>query len=168
MRFRKVPSRLLRRSSRLPFPRERRRELLCRAALVRAEVDGDGAIELFDALFDEDASDDIATRSMARFAELLDAAGAHAKLAARWEQVARGRARAGDAGAACNGWCSAGSIWEAHGDLACAIAAFRQGAALSSETSFEALARIHEGRQEWKDAANALEWLKSHAYRLDF
>jgi tetratricopeptide (TPR) repeat protein len=159
--------RLLYRSSRLPFEQARRRDLACRAALVWADSAGvpKRAIEILEELFNEDASDEVAFKAFPRFTQLLDAAGARAELAARWQQQAEIRAKAGNVAAARECWERAGPILEALGEFDRAIGAYRQGAALASEASFEALARLHAARAEWKDAADALEWLTAHAQR---
>jgi tetratricopeptide (TPR) repeat protein len=161
----KRAGRLLHRASRLPFEPARRRRLAWKAALVWADSAGmpKRALEIFEELFDADASDEVATEAFPRFADLLDAEGARAKLAARWQQQAEIRAKAGSAAAASECWERAASIHEALGELDRAIAAYGQGAALDSESSFEALARIHAARAEWGDAASALEWLTAHA-----
>jgi tetratricopeptide (TPR) repeat protein len=157
--------RLLHRASRLPFERERRRDLLCTAALVCADVVGAAqrATRVFDELFDDDPADDIAASAMGRFAELLDALGEHEKLAARWEEQARIRAREGVTEAARASWERAGRLWEGLKRWEKAVTAYREGASLESQVSFDALARIHRARGQWQDAAQALEWLYSHA-----
>jgi predicted Zn-dependent protease len=156
---------VLYRASRFPLEPVRRRQLACKAAFVWADSAGSPkrAVEILEELFDEDASDRIAMEAFLRFAELLDATGAHAELAARWQEQAEIRAKAGNAAAASECWVSAASILEALGEFDRAIAAYRQGAALGSEASFEALARLHAARAEWKEAAAALEWLTAHA-----
>jgi Flp pilus assembly protein TadD len=160
-------ARLLRRAARLPFARGRRRELLHRAAIAYAEAPGatEQALATFDALFDEDASDDVAQAALPEFTGLLESAGEHARLAARWEQQATLRARTGDP-AETTLWERAAGIWEALGERDRAVNAYRQGAALASQASFEALARLHGERAEWRDAAAALEWLGAHG-KLD-
>jgi Flp pilus assembly protein TadD len=158
-------ARLLYRASRLPFERTRGRHFAWKAALAWADGAGTPrrALEILEQLFDEDASDATAMDAFPRFAELLKATGARAELAARLQQQAEIRARAGNAAAASECWERAGSVLEALGEVDRAIAAHGQGAALGSEASFEALARLHVAREEWKDAAKALEWLTVHA-----
>jgi tetratricopeptide (TPR) repeat protein len=160
----KRAGRILYRASRLPFERTRRRQLAWRAALVWCDsaATPTRAVEILEELFDESASDAIAMEAFPRFAELLEAAGARPKLAARLQQQAEVRAKAGNAAAAATCWERAASIHEELGELDRAIAAYQQGAALESEASYEALARIHAERQEWREAANALEWLTAH------
>lgn len=157
--------RILYRASRLPFERTRRRGLLSASGFVCA--DGVGAAKratrVFDELFDDDPADDIAAKALARFAALLDGAGQHAKLALRWEEQARIHAAAGAVGVASDCWERAGRLWETQKEWERAIAAYRQGAGLSSEVSFDALARIHVARKQWAEAVQALEWLFSHA-----
>jgi tetratricopeptide (TPR) repeat protein len=160
-----VAFRLLYRVSRLPFERRGRRKLVSAAAFVCVDFGGGTkrATRVFDELFDEDPGDEIAAKAMGKFAELLDRTEQHAKLAKRWEEQARIRASAGAPAAACEFWEKAGGLWEAQKEWEQAIAAYQQGARLSSETSYDALARIHVARHEWSDAVKALEWLYSHA-----
>jgi tetratricopeptide (TPR) repeat protein len=156
---------LLRRSSRVPFDRGRRRELLRAAALVCAERlrDAPRAIRVFGELFEEDPGDDLAARSLGPFAALLEETGQHANLARLWEEQARIRAKTGNAVEEQACWERAAALWERQQAWERAMAAYRRGAALGSETAFEALARIHAERREWADAAKALEWLFAHA-----
>ena len=156
---------LLRRGSRVPFDVARRRGLLCDAALVCAERLGDAmrAVRLFDDLHDEDPGDDFAARSLAAYAGLLEGTGQTVKLATLWEQQAVLREKAGSGAEERACWERAAALWEREAVWDRAIAAYRRSAALGSEDSFEALARIHAGRAEWADAAKALEWLVSRA-----
>jgi DNA-binding SARP family transcriptional activator len=156
---------LLYRCSRLPFERARRRELLREAAFVCSEplADRARAIRVFEELFEEDGSDEAASRSLERFAELLDQSAEHARLAALWEDQGRIHAKAGQAGEQRACWERAASLWERRGEWERAIAGYREASTLASQAAFEALARIHSARGEWADAAGALEWLIAHA-----
>ncbi|MCL2448297.1 MAG: tetratricopeptide repeat protein, partial [Polyangiaceae bacterium] len=156
--------RLLHRASRLPFERERRRDLLCTAAFVCADDPSawSTATSAFDELFDDDPADEIAAGAMSRFAEILEGSGQHAKLGGRWEEQARIRAREGVTEAARANWERAGRLWERLELWEKAVAAYGEGAALQSEGSFDALARIHRARGQWQEASKALEWLYAH------
>jgi tetratricopeptide (TPR) repeat protein len=156
---------LLYRASRLPFDRSRRRELLCSAAVVCSErlQETARAIEIFEELYDDDAGDEVAAKSFERFSQLLDAAGLLSKLASRWEEQAGIRARAGSAAEERSCWERAAHLWERQEAWEQAVRAYLRGAALGSEASFEALARIQAGRREWAEAAKALEWLYAHS-----
>ncbi len=157
--------RLLHRGSRMPFAHPQRRELLAEAAFVASSQEDlrKTAIRFFGELFDADAGDNAAARSLDPLAELLMAAGEHIRLASLLEEQARLRERAGRRRDACAFWERAAGMWSGEGERERAIGAYRQGAELGSEASFEALARIHEEAGEWADAANALRWLYAHA-----
>jgi tetratricopeptide (TPR) repeat protein len=161
--------RLLHRASRLPFDRRRRRALVSAAAFACAEVPGAEAraTRVFDELFDDDPADEVAAKAIDRFAALLDAQGDHARLAARWEEQARIHSGTGATARSCECWERAGRLWETLNDWARAVTAYREGAALGSASSYDALARIHMSRQQWSEAAGALEWLYDHARGAD-
>jgi tetratricopeptide (TPR) repeat protein len=156
---------VLYRASRLAFESARRRELLRDAAIVSAEEleDPERAIRIFGELFEENPGDAVASQSVGRYADLLEGAGQYAKLAMVWEAQARVHAEAGNTSEHRACWERAAAHWERNGDRAEALRAYRQAGALSSEVAFEALARIHEGQNEWAPAAEALEWLYVHA-----
>jgi tetratricopeptide (TPR) repeat protein len=157
--------RLVYRCSHLPLERGRRRELLREAALLCSErlQNPERATRIFAELYDDDGADDIAAQCLERFAELLYAAGQHARLASLWEQQAQIRAEGGEFADERACWERAADLWERHGAAEEAIGAYRRAAALGSEASFEALARIHSERHEWTEAAKALEWLYTHS-----
>ena len=156
---------LLYRSSRLAFERKRRRELLREAAFVCSVelADHARAVRVFQELFDEDGGDEAAARSLSRFADLLDASGEHARLAGLWEDQSRIHAKAGHAPEERACWERAAGLWERQSEWEKALAGYGHAGTLGSQTAFEALARIHEARGEWGDAARALEWLIAHA-----
>lgn len=156
---------LLYRASRMPFERQRRRRLLSSAGFLCADVIGAArrATRVFDELFDDDPADDIAANAMARFAELLDGARQHAKLALRWEEQARIHASAGAVETARQRWERAGQLWESLKVWERAITAYGKGAELSSEGCFDALARIHVAHKQWAEGARELEWLHARA-----
>ncbi len=156
---------LLYRSSRLRFERGRRRELLREAALVCAEqlADRGRAIRVFRELFQEDGGDEAAARSLPRFAELLEEAGDHARLADLWEAQSRIHAEAGRASEERACWERAGALWERQADWELALASYGHASALGSQAAFESLAGIHSARGQWADAARALEWLVANA-----
>jgi Flp pilus assembly protein TadD len=157
--------RLLARASALPFEHDKRRELLAAAAVIASEhgEDRSEAIRLFARLFEADPGDDVAARSLATFAALLEEEGQLARLAALIVEQARIAGTRGRASEHRALWERAAGLWEAEGSEERAIAAFEQSAALGSETSYEALARIHTAREAWPDAARALAWLTAHA-----
>ncbi len=156
---------LLYRCSRLPFERGRRREMLREAAFVCAEqlADRVRAIRVFRELFEEEGGDEAASRSLPRFAELLDEAGEHARLASLWEEQSRIHAETGNASEERACWERAAVLWEQQGEWERALAGYGRASALGSRAAFEALARNHSVRGEWADAARALEWLIAHA-----
>ena len=149
----------------MPFDVARRRELLREAALISAERldDAARAVALFGELYAEDPGDDFAARSRTADAGLLDATRQTVKLATLWEQQAVLREKAGSSAEERACWERAAALWERENAWERAISAYRRGAALGSEASFLALARIHAARAEWADAARALEWLFARA-----
>ena len=157
--------RLLTRASTLPFEHAKRRELLAGAAVIASEhgEDRSEAIRLFARLFEADPGDDIAARSLATFASLLEEEGELARLASLYAEQGRIAGTRGRANEQRTLWEMAAGLWEADGSQDRAIAAFEQSAALGSEASYEALARIHTGREAWPEAARALSWLAAHA-----
>jgi predicted Zn-dependent protease len=156
---------LLARSSKLTLEKNRRRELLREAAAKCAErtEDREHAIAFFGALFEEDAGDEAASKSVETYGALLGAAGQTAKLARLWEEQARVHAAAkkNKEQRAC--WEKAAEVWRRTDARAETIAAYKQAAALDSESAYEGLASLHEESREWADAAAALEWLYARA-----
>jgi tetratricopeptide (TPR) repeat protein len=156
--------RLLRRGAYLAFEQTRRRELLRRAAELSADLLGDapGAIRILEEIFRQDGADPIAVGLVDRFAGLLRTAGHEDRVAILWEEQAAHRAGGGsESEARC--WVLAAEAWERRGDVERAIASYDRGAALGSQESFEALARIHGEHGRWPEAAAALEWLVVNA-----
>jgi tetratricopeptide (TPR) repeat protein len=152
--------RLLHRGAYLPFQQTLRRKLLRRAAELSADFLGDtrGAIRILEEIFRQDGADPIAVGLVDRFAGLLRAAGHEDRLAILWEEQAGHRAGGGsESEARC--WVLAAEAWERRGAVERAIASYDRGAALGSQESFEALARIHGEHGRWPEAAAALEWL---------
>jgi predicted negative regulator of RcsB-dependent stress response len=156
--------RLLRRGAYLSFGQTRRRELLRRAAELSADLLGDtrGAIQILEELFRQDGGDAIAVGLVDRFASLLRVAGHEDRVAILWEGQAARRAGGGSKSEARN-WVLAAEAWERRGDVERAIASYDRGAALGSQESFEAMARIHGEHGRWREAAAALEWLVANA-----
>jgi tetratricopeptide (TPR) repeat protein len=148
----------------LPFEQTRRRELLRRAAELSADLLGDtrGAIRILEEIFRQDGADPIAAGLVDRFAGLLRAAGHEDRLAILWEEQAALRAGSGGESEA-RGWVLAAEAWERRGAVERAIASYDRGAALGSQESFEALARLHGEHGRWPEAAAALEWLVVNA-----
>jgi tetratricopeptide (TPR) repeat protein len=157
--------RLLVRTARLPFERRRQRALLHQAALLCTEQPDEQAraIRLINEIFQEQSNDTIAAALLDRYVALLDAAGDRARLAAVWEDQARHRATAGSVAEACACWERAATLWGGRSEWERAILAHEQGAALGSEASYGALARIHAARGQWPEAVRALEWLCTRA-----
>lgn len=153
---------LAERGARLPFDAERRRVLLHRAA-VRCPDDDERsrarAVRLLERLLTDGFDDALARSAVDRLAALLGQAGEHATLAAFWES--RALEDAGDAGddAERTCWERAGAAWERARASDRAVFAYRRGATLGSEASFEGLARIHGALAQWTSARAALEWL---------
>jgi tetratricopeptide (TPR) repeat protein len=146
-------ARLLERGGRLRFSRSRQRVLIHAAALL---ADDATAIRLFTEVFEEDADDGIARASLRRFTTLLESGGHDARLALLLER--RGKA-AGHGGRARAFFERAGALWERAVVPTRACEAYAAGAAIGSERSLEALARIHRARGEWDRAASALQAL---------
>ncbi len=156
---------LLTRCSRLPFERVRRRELVREAALVCADrlVDPTRAIATFGELFQEDGGDEVAAKSLERFAGLLEAAGELPRLASLWESQSEVNAKAGKTAEERACWECAARLWERQDATEKAVTAYGHAGALGSMASFEALARIHSERGAWAEAVEALEWLAGHS-----
>ena len=138
--------------------------MLREAAFVCSEqlADRARAIRVFKELFDEDGGDEAASRSLQRFAELLDESGDHARLAGLWEDQGRIHAKMGHASEERTCWERAAGLWERQGEWEKSLADYGHAGALGSQAAFEALARIHSTRSEWASAARALEWLIAH------
>ena len=134
---------LLTRCSRLPFERARRRELVREAALVCADrlADPARAIATFGELFQEDGGDEVAAKSLERFAALLEAAGELPRLAALWESQSEVNAKAGKTAEERACWECAARLWERQDETEKAVAAYGRAGALGSMASFEALAQ---------------------------
>jgi hypothetical protein len=150
---------LLRRGASLPFDRSVKRGMKQKAAQRTAEKlgDADAALAIYRELFKEDASDAVASGSVAAFAELLERRSLHDELAALWEQQAAGISGA-DPTAAAELWDRAATLAEEKlADQTRAIANHKRGAELGGLRSLEALARLYERRGEPKDAAAVLE-----------
>ncbi len=156
---------LLSSGTKLKLDKGRRRELLREAALGCAERahDREHAIALFAALFEEDAGDEAAARSVEAYGALLEASAQPAKLARLWEEQARVHATASRPAEERACWERAAAVWRRQGSRTEAIAAYKHAAALDSESAFDGLATLHEEAREWAEAATALEWLYARA-----
>ena len=150
-------ARLLERAARLPFDRDRQRSLLEQAVELCSEgpCNSKQAIRLYTQIFEEHPSHPFAASSRDRFAELLEAAGEHGKLARLWERQAQIHEGAG----AGELWLRAAAACERQGSDDGAVAAYEKAATSGSAASFEALARIYLGRSQWTDAIRVLERL---------
>ncbi len=156
---------LLAPATKLALEKPRRRALLRDAAALCAgrPEDREHAIALFTTLFEEDAGDEAAARSVEGYGALLEASGQPAKLARLWEEQARVQAAAGNKAEQRASWERAAKVWRAQSARDEAIAAYRQAAALESESAHDGLATLFEGSREWAEAAKALEWLNARA-----
>ncbi|HEY8946036.1 MAG TPA: tetratricopeptide repeat protein, partial [Polyangiaceae bacterium] len=122
--------------------------------------DAERAIELFQALLDEDGADEIAISCVTRLALLLEEKGRFEVIATLWENQAIARALAGDPAAAQTLWARAGAIAEERlGDLERALGAYERGAEIGGEECLEALARVFGTQGRIDQVARALERL---------
>jgi tetratricopeptide (TPR) repeat protein len=156
---------LLSRTSKLSLEKARRRQLLRQTASACAAraTDREPAIGLFAELFEEDPGDEAAAQSVEEYGALLEATAQPAKLAKLWEDQARVHAAGGRAAAQRACWERAAAVWRKQGLRPQAIAAYKEAAALDSESAFEGLAELHEQGGDWAAAVPALEWLYLHA-----
>jgi tetratricopeptide (TPR) repeat protein len=148
---------LLRRGASLPFERAAKRQMKQKAAQRTAEKagDADAALAIYRELFQEDATDAVASASVSAFADLLEKRSLYDEMAALWEQQA---AATHDPVAAADLWDRAAILAEERlSDQARAIANHKRGAELGGLRSLEALARLYEKRGEPKEAAAVLE-----------
>ncbi len=160
-KYQDVVTRLLS-SAELPFATQRRRELRRDAACLCSDRldDGARAIQLFQALLQEDAGDEVARSLVTRLSLLLEEQGEHGEIVTLWERQATARAAAGDSSGAAALWARAGQLAEERlGDIERAIAGHTAGAALRGEDSLEALSRIYLARKQYDEAAQVLEAL---------
>lgn len=149
-------------AAKLPFPVGRQRELRREAACLASDRLGEAerAIELFQALLDENPSDEVAASSVTRLALLLEEKGRTRDIVELWERQAAARSAAGDPVGSAALWARAAEIAEIRlGDLERAIADHERGAELGGEASLEALSRIHTAAGRPAAAAKALEAL---------
>jgi len=130
------------------------------AAVLSAERlnDKKAALATYRELFEENQGDEAALSSLDAYAHLLDADRLDTELVALWEQQAKLRADAKEPARAAELWERAARLAEERlADMDRAVADHRHGAEAGGLASLEALARIHGGRGEHADAANALE-----------
>ena len=156
------------RGTELPFPKQKRRELLAEAACLCSDRLGDAAAALghFRRLFAEEPADGVAQASVTRFALLLEEQKLDAEIVSLWEEQARARAGLGDTGAAAALFARAADIAEQRlGSAERAIEDHGAAADLGSESSLDALARIHAAQGRPADAARALERLFERSSR---
>jgi tetratricopeptide (TPR) repeat protein len=152
---------LLSRTTKLALEKPRRRALLRDVSMQCAQraEDREHAALLFAAIFEEDAGDEAATGSVEAYGALLEASAQPAKLARLWEEQARVEAARGNAAKERECWERAAVVWRRENARGEAIAAYKQAAALDSESAYDGLAALHEESHEWAEAAAALEWL---------
>jgi golgin subfamily B member 1 len=150
---------LLRRGASLPFDRGAKRRMKQKAAQRTTEKLGDAeaALVLYRDLFEEDATDPVASASVTAFSELLERRGLYDELARLWEQQAAAVSGADPVVGAELWQRSAALAEERLSDQARAIANHKRGAELGGLRSLEALARLYEVRGEPKEAAAVLE-----------
>ncbi len=149
-------------AAKLPFAREKTRELRREAACLAADRLGETerAMAIFRELIAEDPADEIAGASAPRLAPMLTALELHEEVVALWETQARCRGARGANAAAIKLWLRAAELAETKlDDGARAIASHREAAALGSDDALEALARLHSARGERRPEADALEFL---------
>jgi len=159
---------LLLEGSGLPFHRAERRALERDAAYLCSDqlTDNAQAIRIFERIFVEDSSDEIALSSVSRFARLLEEVGRQSDVVSLWEGQARVRLQLGDRPASAALWVRAAGLaeeWLLDTDRA--IADYKQGADLGLDAALEALARIYTGQREYLLAANFLERLCAQSSR---
>ncbi len=153
---------LLLTSAKLPFSRKERRAFERDAACLCSDQLGQPAqaIELFEQLFAEDATDDIAVASVSRLAVLLEEAGRFDAVITLWEGQATVRAAADDSSAAAALWARAGELAETWlSDIDRSLKDWRKAARLGLESGWEAMARLHTSRGEHAASAEVLSAL---------
>ncbi|HMA96360.1 MAG TPA: tetratricopeptide repeat protein, partial [Polyangiaceae bacterium] len=152
----------------LPFHRSERRALERDAAYLCSDQlqDRAQAIQIFERIFAEDSSDEIAISSVSRFARLLEEEGRHADVVSLWEDQAKVRLQLGDRPTSAALWVRAAALAEERLlNTDRAIANYKQGADLGLDAALEALARIYTSQREYLLAANFLERLCAQSSR---
>ncbi len=142
----------------LPFELAVRRELRRDAALLAVEKLGDGerAIELFDELLAEAPADPVADEIVPRLSALLEERARFTELCDLWEAQGKTR-RETSPDQAADLFARAAVLAESRlEDAKRAFADYVRGAELGSEAALEALARIHEARENHAEAAEVL------------
>lgn len=151
---------LLLQAKALPFARERRRTLARKAALVCAQQLGDPAqaLSIFDELFRESVSDQVARDSEEQYLRLLSESSRTQDRAELLEYLAQIRAEHGEREEARQLWSQAAAAWELDlEDVERGLYSHYRAADLGSTQSLQDLARLHEARGEGYQAALALE-----------
>ncbi|MGC4063063.1 MAG: hypothetical protein QM784_00105 [Polyangiaceae bacterium] len=152
----------------LPFHRSEKRALERDAAYLCSDQlkDNHRAIEIFERIFREDSSDEIAVSSVSRFARLLEEVSRFADVVGLWEDQAQVRFRQGDKPTAAALWQRAANLSEEWlKDVERAVTDFKHAAELGLDSALEALARIYTGQGEHLLAANFLERLCAQSSR---
>jgi tetratricopeptide (TPR) repeat protein len=159
---------LLLEGAKLPFHRAEKRALERDAAYLCSDQlkDNQQSIVIFERIFAEDSSDEIAISSVSRFARLLEEVSRYKDVIALWEEQAQVRLRQGDKPTAAALWLRAAGLSEQWlSDVERAITDYKHGAELGLDTALEALARIFTSQGEHLLAANALERLCAQSSR---
>ena len=159
---------LLLEGAKLPFHRAEKRALERDAAYLCSDQlkETTQAIVIFERIFAEDSSDEIAISAVSRFARLLEEVSRHKDVVALWEDQAQVRLQQGDKPTAAALWVRAAGLSEQWlQDVERAIIDYKHGADLGLDTALEALARIFTAQGEHLLAANSLERLCAQSSR---
>jgi tetratricopeptide (TPR) repeat protein len=159
---------LLLEGAELPFHRSEKRALERDAAYLCSDQlkDTERAIAIFERIFREDSSDEIAVSSVSRFARLLEEVSRYPDVVALWEDQAQVRFSQGDKPTAAALWQRAAALSEEWlKDVERAVTDFKRAADLGLDSALEALARIYTAQGEHLLAANFLERLCAQSSR---
>lgn len=151
---------LLLQASRLPFASSERRMYLREASSVCSNYlnDKERAIGLYQELVKEDPSDAIAAQCISPLAALLEQCGRTAELVELWEGQAAVCQNVNDTPGAAALHARAAELAESKlGDIDRALVDYTRAAELGLETALEALARLHDSRQQYTETARILE-----------
>jgi|GEM_PF-761280 len=151
---------LLLEASRLPFTTNERRTYLRDAAYVCSNYldDKERAIGLYQELVKEDPGDSIAAQCISPLATLLEQCARTAELVQLWEGQAAVSHDGGDDRGAAALYARAAELAESSlGDIDRALVDYTRAADFGLETALEALARLHDARRDFAEAAKILE-----------
>jgi lipopolysaccharide biosynthesis regulator YciM len=151
---------LLLEASRLPFTTNERRTYLRDASYVCSNYlnDKERAIGLYQELVKEDPADSIASQCISPLAALLEQCARTSELVELWEGQAAVSHKSGDDRGAAALYARAAELAESKlDDVERALADYTRAADFGLETALEALARLHDARKEYSEAAKILE-----------